>query len=99
MKAHGWTQQFYWGDANAWESDWRTNNNSYVDNVDFVFYTGHANAWGWVLSPPEDNFLSDAEVRAAVPDLYGNNNLEWLIIAACGPMQDPAFHIGDQQRL
>lgn len=94
MIARGWTSKFYYGDANAWESDWRKNNNSYVDNVDIVFYTGHANSWGWVLSPPEDNFLSDAEVRAKAPDLYGNNNLDWLIIAACGPMQDPHFTSG-----
>ncbi len=87
MTSRGWTSKFHFGDANAWERDWRLNNNYYVDNVDFVFYTGHANANGWVLSAPDDNFLHYTEVQSKYPDLYGSNQLEWLIIAACGPLQ------------
>lgn len=93
LAARGWVNRFFYGDGNAWESDWRQNNNSYVDNVDIVFYTGHANWRGWVLGNG-DKFLDYTEVQAAFPDLYGNNNLEWLIIAACGPMQDPHFTSG-----
>jgi len=46
----GWTIDFNWGDGNAWESDWTSNDDNYVDNADFVFYTGHANMNGWVLA-------------------------------------------------
>jgi len=95
--AAGWHIDFNWGDGNAWESDWRRNNASWVDNADFVFYTGHANMNGWVLSAPDDTFLDCAEVGAAPGnpgELWGNNDLEWIVVAACGPLQDDVISHG-----
>lgn len=95
--AAGWHIDFNWGDANAWESDWRRNDDTWVDNADFVFYTGHANMDGWVLSNPDDGFLSFTEVGAAPAtpgDLWGQNDLEWATIAACGPLQDDLLAAG-----
>jgi hypothetical protein len=60
--ADGWNIDFNWGDAAAFESDWRRNDDLWVDNADFVFYTGHASMNGWVLSNPDDGFLSFTEV-------------------------------------
>jgi hypothetical protein len=91
LSADGWTVNFNWGDGAAWESDWRRNDDSWVDAADFVFYTGHANMNGWVLSPPDDGSLDFSEVGAAPAtpgDLWGQQDLEWVIIAACGPLQD-----------
>jgi hypothetical protein len=62
----------------------------WVDNADFVFYTGHADQNGWVLSNADDDFLSFTEVGsspAAPGDLWGSSDLEWVIIAACGTLQ------------
>jgi len=87
LAAIGWNIRFNWGDANAWESDWRRNDDTWVDAVDFVFYTGHANSDGWVLSNPDDTFLHFNETGGA-KDLWGANNLEWAVVAACGPLQD-----------
>ena len=87
----GWTINFNWGDANAWESDWRRNDDTWVDAADFVFYTGHADPHGWTLSSPDDGKLHSNEVGAQPQtpgDLWGQQDLEWLIIAACGPLQD-----------
>jgi hypothetical protein len=95
--AAGWHIDFNWGDANAWESDWRRNDDTWVDNADFVFYTGHANMNGWVLSKPDDGFLDFAEVGAgpqAPGDLWGQSDLEWATIAACGPLQDDLLASG-----
>jgi hypothetical protein len=95
--AAGWHIDFNWGDANAWESDWRRNDDSWVDNADFVFYTGHANMNGWVLSKPDDGFLTFTEVGGspATPgDLWGQSDLEWATIAACGPLQDDVIAAG-----
>jgi hypothetical protein len=89
--ADGWIIDFNWGDAAAWESDWRRNDDTWVDNADFVFYTGHASQDGWVLSNPDDGFLSFNEVGGAPTapgDLWGSSDLEWIVIAACGPLQD-----------
>jgi hypothetical protein len=95
--AAGWHVDFNWGDANAWESDWRRNDDTWVDNADFVFYTGHANMNGWVLSNPDDGFLNFTEVgnAPATPgDLWGQSDLEWATIAACGPLQDDLLAAG-----
>ncbi len=87
LLADGWLKGFNWGDAAAFESDWNKNDDSYVDAVDFVFYTGHANGNGWQLSPPNDNFLSLSDVGGP-PDRWGKQDCEWIVIAACGPLQD-----------
>jgi hypothetical protein len=93
MRADGWLINFDWGDANAWESDWHRNDDDWVDAADFVFYTGHASMDGWVLSSPDDGFLDFSEV-AGSPDRYGQNDLEWVVIAACGPLQDELLSPG-----
>lgn len=83
----GYTVQFNWGNYAAWESDFKDpskggNDNRYVDDVDAVFYTGHANGNGFTfLSNRHDRFLHYNDAR------WGNRNLEWLVIAACGPLQ------------
>ena len=87
LAAMGWSIRFNWGDGNAWESDWHANDDDWVDAVDFVFYTGHANSDGWVLAKPDDTFLHFNETAGA-PDMWGAKNLEWAVVAACGPLQD-----------
>lgn len=97
LAADGWLVNFNWGDANAWESDWRRNDDTWVDAADFVFYTGHANLDGWVLSAPDDGALTSVEVGGgpATPgDLWGQQDLEWIIVAACGPLQDDLLAAG-----
>jgi hypothetical protein len=97
LRADGWTINFNWGDANAWESDWRRNDDDWVDAADFVFYTGHADGNGWVLSSPDDGSLSYTEVGTSPQspgDLYGQQDLEWVIVAACGPLEDDVICAG-----
>ena len=94
LAAGGWKVNFNWGEAAAFESDWRANDDAWVDAADFVFYTGHANSDGWVLNPPGDTFLHFNEVGAtpgSPNDHYGNTDIEWIIIAACGPHQSNHF--------
>ncbi|WP_159478218.1 DUF6345 domain-containing protein [Dyadobacter sp. 3J3] len=96
-RAAGWNINFNWGDANAFESDWRRNDDTWVDAVDFVFYTGHADMNGWILATPDDGSLSYTEVGNSPQspgDLWGQNDLEWAIIAACGPLQDSLLAAG-----
>ncbi len=59
--------------------------NQYIDNVDLAFYTGHASGSGFAFSTEQDAaFLFFDEV------LWGNDgdDLEWMFIAACGPLQE-----------
>jgi hypothetical protein len=93
----GWLVNFNWGDSNAWESDWHRNDDDWVDAADFVFYTGHASMDGWVLRNPDDGSLDFSEVgpQAQVPgDMWGQQDLEWTIVAACGPLQDEVISKG-----
>ncbi|HKH17960.1 MAG TPA: DUF6345 domain-containing protein [Solirubrobacteraceae bacterium] len=97
LAADGWNVNFNWGDGNAWESDWRRNDDTWVDAADFVFYTGHADMNGWVLASPDDGSLTFTEVGGAPAtpgDLWGQQDLEWMIIAACGPLQDELLAAG-----
>lgn len=96
-EAAGWHIDFNVGDGNAWETHWRRNDDEWVDNADFVFYTGHANENGWILAAPDDGSLDFWEVGAAPEapgDLWGNQDLEWVIIAACGPLEDDIIAAG-----
>lgn len=88
FNAAGITVRFNWGDFNAWERDFKDpsiaggDDTNWIDNVDAAFYTGHANSDGFTFPGTiEDGFLHYDEAR------WGNHDLEWLVIAACGPLQ------------
>ncbi|MGF1580806.1 MAG: DUF6345 domain-containing protein [Gemmataceae bacterium] len=81
---------------------WTTKNADFVDACDLVFYTGHAYSGGWYVDTT--GFVkvrrTDAKDNVDVrKDLWGNDDLEWLVIAACGPLHDksisPPFIIPD----
>lgn len=97
LKAAGWQVNFNWGGRNAYESDWRRNDDLYVDAADFVFYCGHASMNGWSFHRPDDTSLHYSEVGSTPrnpSDLWGQQDLEWITIAACGPLQDSHFVSG-----
>ena len=50
-----------------------------VNNVDLMWYTGHANGTSWQAN--------SGSTRASDVQL-GQVDLEWLVIAACGPLQE-----------
>lgn len=88
--AAGATTRFNWGNENAWQRDFLDTDitptgldQDYVDNSDFTFYTGHANGDGFTFcSEQNTGFLSYTDQPK-----WGDRDLEWLIIAACGPLQ------------
>lgn len=98
LTAEGWQRRFNWGNQNAWKSDWLSNDDDYVDDVDFVFYTGHASPNGWQLATGGSaDWLHHSEVGASPntpSDHWGQENLEWMAIAACGPLQDDLINGG-----
>jgi Family of unknown function (DUF6345) len=87
MTAKGIPVQFFWGDYSAWETDFKDpskngDDSNWVDDVDMTFYTGHANGDGFSFSSNhDDGFLHYNDA------VWGNRDLEWLVIAACGPLQ------------
>ena len=101
LRNDGWTINFNWGEADAWESDWNAYNNDWVDAADIVFFTGHASKEAWLLvdatTGVSDPLTADETAPPKDPegDLWGNNDVEWIIIAACGPLQDEVVSHGD----
>jgi hypothetical protein len=97
-RAHGFSVTSDWGDANAWEEDWTIYDDTLegVDAQDIVFYNGHADRFGWVLSPPRDGSVEPDDLGrdGMTDDRYGKNDLEHLIVAACGPHQHEGFVAG-----
>jgi len=96
LRDAGWNINFNWGNCNAWETDWHENDDYYVDAADFIFYTGHAGLDGWNLVNPADcsnDYLTSPEAGGP-PDVWGRQDLEWFIVAACGPLQDDILAAG-----
>ncbi|MFQ3669156.1 MAG: DUF6345 domain-containing protein [Fimbriimonadaceae bacterium] len=91
MRSLGVTGQFRYVDGSAWETDWKANAaggraSAYFDNVDLGFFSGHAGGGGWLLSTNRsDSFVSREDVR------LGAGDAEWVVIAACGPLQPGAI--------
>jgi hypothetical protein len=91
---------FNWGNQNAWETDWDANDDEWLDAADFVFYTGHASLNGWQLVTPgtSTRVLLTPSVVGSSPqapgDRWGAQDLEWVVVAACGPLQDDVIAPG-----
>ncbi len=83
----GYSQEFNWGEWNAWESDFRAtendgNDTEWIDAVDIVYYAGHGN-------PNAISFTSDHDGEYAdFPDLkLGDGDLETLAMTSCNVLQ------------
>jgi hypothetical protein len=92
LRGHGWHIGFDWGNQLAYEDDWHGNNHQWVDAVDLAYFCGHAACDGWTLARPDDFRLTNDDVSASgdKPDLFGSGRLRWIVLDACGPLQDPA---------
>lgn len=75
---------FLWSNSNAWEDDWVDNNNSWIDQVDYVFYEGHGNPNLFTLHSPDDEYVSHTEVH----NQWGDIDLEWIFLLSCSVMAD-----------
>jgi hypothetical protein len=79
----GWKDAFSWGDASAWEKDFKDASkggvdNQAIDSVAFGFFSGHGRIGGFLFDTMEDDNLlhhSDA--------LWGDGALNWLVVDAC----------------
>lgn len=88
MAFSGVPTEFQWYNGNAWEQDFKDpskaggDDTNYADHVDETFYCGHANGNGFSFPGSHtDGFLNYTDAY------WGNYDLEWLGIAACGPLQ------------
>ena len=80
----GYSQEFNWGEWNAWESDFRDatehdgNDTEWVDAVDFVYYAGHGNSLSITFtSEQDDEYLYFSDLK------LGDGDLETLAMTSC----------------
>ncbi len=94
LKDAGWNISFNWGDCNAWEADWSGNGDNHIDASDIVFYSGHGGTDGWQLFNPDGcspGYLTPATTGNSpeAPNYrWGQQDLDWIVIAANGPLED-----------
>jgi hypothetical protein len=100
LEGIGWKTVFNHGDCKAWLSDWVGNNDTFVDKAHIVFYAGHCGPEGWYLVDPTDcteRTLLNSYVGSLPQhpgDIWGNGNLNWIVISACGPFEDDLISPG-----
>ncbi len=83
-----WYPRYVYGNGNAWESDWTTYENYYVDNVDLAYFAGHGWSGGFVMGVGGRDH-NDPYVRYQdVQNKWGNRDLDWIGIAACNVLED-----------
>jgi len=100
MKSRGHNWKFDWGNANAWETDFRdqayggddANTDGGVDSVDFAYLATHggagSNYFVAAFGTKHANCLWDNRQAK-----LGNANLEWLVLDTCHSVQLPNPHI------
>ncbi len=70
------------------KAHWTTNNAKLVDACDLIFHTSHAYGGGWFVDGAGNAKVLYPDADERKKDLWGNDDLEWIIIAGCGPLQD-----------
>lgn len=79
----GYSQEFSWGEWNAWETDFRAteyegNDSEWIDAVDMVYYKGHGNPCAISFTSNHDDIYVDFdELR------LGDGDLETFAMESC----------------
>ena len=92
----GWSKDFNWGDANAWEEDFKKESlggtdYNWIDEVDFALYSGHGSPTGFYFNNDHD----DRKLRGidAHHDAeWGDLDLEWITLDACQVLNNTDEH-------
>ncbi len=95
LVSDGWNGKFCWGNANAWMSDFTTNNDSWIDAVDIALIGTHGSYnydsfWGdnhssvMFSTGTSDSYMHPGEVY----NLWGDYNLEWIALDCCSVLRD-----------
>jgi hypothetical protein len=91
MLSQGWSQRFFWANANAWERDWRDcslggSDCTYgVDRADFVYYPGHGGGGG--ISVPSTNH----DLGWADGSQMRFQNVRWVGFASCATLRAQGY--------
>jgi hypothetical protein len=102
----GWVGRFNWGDANAWEDDFKRASrgghaHDWIETCDLVYFTGHGSPRGFYFRSdrPDDSLVEcDHHSGPTNGDMrLGSGNLDWLALEVCNTLQMDAT-IGGKNR-
>lgn len=85
----GWSSRFDWGNAAAWEQDFKFasapgggTDAFWADNVHFAFFAGHGSSGRfWFGSTVDDHEMRAQDAR------WGDGSLNWIVLHACETMR------------
>lgn len=84
-----WTAPYVYGSTSAWESDWTTNEESYVDNVDLAYFAGHGSTQGFYFGVGGNTHNDNVATAEDAQNRWGTKDNDWIGIAACNVLDDP----------
>jgi hypothetical protein len=100
MRGRSWTMQSF-DDGAALEDHWNARRGEFVEMADLAHYAGHAGPDGWLLNDPASDKmfdLSDVDDRSD-PVMFGRQCLNWIVISACGPLQDEGIRTANDSAI
>ncbi|MCE7980529.1 MAG: hypothetical protein DYG89_05000 [Caldilinea sp. CFX5] len=84
-----WSAPYAYGNTSAWESDWTTNEEIYIDNVDLAYFSGHGSPTGFYFGVGGNTRNNDVAAAEDVQYRWGTKDNDWIGIAACNVLDDP----------
>lgn len=95
LDSDGWSKEFYWHDSSAYEEHFKKEglggtDSSYVDAVDFAYYSGHGSPTGFYFNNDHD----DKKLRCTDTHHdaeWGDYNLEWIALSCCQVLSDRSY--------
>ncbi len=100
MGGYGHYKIFNWGNSNAWETDFRHPDHggdslNWIDNVHFVFYSGHGGNWSNIF---HNSFAVQKQHCLGSSNQWklGVKKLKWIVFDSCQcVLSANSSHIGD----
>lgn len=84
-----WSASYAFGNTSAWESDWTTNEEAYIDNVDLAYFAGHGSATGIIFGVGGNTRNDGTAAAEDVQGRWGTKDNDWIALAACNVLDDP----------
>jgi len=84
-----WSAPYVYGSTSAWENDWTDDENYYIDNVDFAYFSGHGSTQGFYFGVGGDTRGDNIATAEDVAYKWGTNDNDWIGISACNILDDP----------
>ncbi|MEZ4620394.1 MAG: DUF6345 domain-containing protein [Caldilineaceae bacterium] len=84
-----WTARYTYANGSAWESDWGSNEEFYIDNVDLAYFAGHGSKTGIYFGVGGNTHNDNVATAEDAQYRWGTKDNDWIALAACNVLDDP----------